>query len=111
MGIAYAVTSDKIGNQDAELGTILMNNLIRTLVQAEMKPTHFLLMERGVRLCTEEFPALDALQELEKEGVKILACGTCVDYYDLNGKLAVGEVSNMATIIQAMHTSDKVMKF
>jgi len=46
---------------------------------------------------------------LEKKGVEVLACQTCLDYYDMKEKMAAGTVSNMPDIIEAMHTAGKVI--
>ena len=41
-------------------------------------------------------------EELKSRGVKILTCGTCLNYYELSDKLAVGEVTNMYDIAEKM---------
>ena len=43
-------------------------------------------------------------------GVEILTCGTCLNYYNLGDKLAVGEVSNMYTIIERLQGADKLIR-
>lgn len=105
----YWIASDKIGNQDPELGTTLMTNFMVKLVQAEKKPTHLLLVERGVQLLLPQSPVVEALRELEREGVELLACQTCLDFYGIRESIAVGKVSNMPTIIQKMHSADNVI--
>jgi peroxiredoxin family protein len=52
---------------------------------------------------------LEDLHELCAGGVKILACGTCLGYYELKDKVAVGEVSNMYTITETMLRAGKVI--
>ena len=42
------------------------------------------------------------LKELKSRGVKIFTCGTCLNYYELSDKLAVGEVTNMYDIAEKM---------
>jgi hypothetical protein len=41
--------------------------------------------------------------------VEVLACGTCLGYYGLKKKVAVGEVSNMYTIAETMLSAGKVV--
>ncbi|MHB1654337.1 MAG: sulfurtransferase-like selenium metabolism protein YedF [Desulfitobacteriaceae bacterium] len=108
-GFVYQISSDKIGNQDPELGTTLMTNFLAKLVQAEKKPTHLLFVERGVQLLLPQSPAIEALRELQREGVELLACQTCLDFYGIRDSITVGQVSNMPTIIQTMHEADKVI--
>ena len=46
---------------------------------------------------------------LEKEGVEILTCGTCLDFYGLKEKLAVGAVTNMYTIAEILQNAVSVV--
>lgn len=105
----YLIASDKMGNQDPELGPTLMANFLNKLVEAEKKPTHLLFVERGVQLLLPQSSAVEALRELEEEGVELLACQTCLNFYGIRDSIAVGQVSNMPTIIQTMHNADKVI--
>ena len=110
MSFVYFISSDKIGNQDSELGTRLMHNFFMKLLESAEKPSYILLVERGVQLLLPEFTAVNALKSLEKDyGVEILACVTCLDYYGIRDKIDVGRVSSMPEIIAAMHQSDKVI--
>ena len=47
---------------------------------------------------------------MEAQGVQILACGTCLNYYGLTEQLAVGSVTNMYAIAEAMNGADKVIR-
>lgn len=105
----YYISSDKIGNQDPELGKTLMRNFLFKLLDAEKMPTHLLFVERGVQLLLPQSPVFEALRELQEEGIELLACQTCLDFYDIRESIAVGQVSNMPTIIQKMHEADKVI--
>ena len=53
---------------------------------------------------------LEDLKALEAEGVEILTCGTCLNYYDLTEKLAVGSVTNMYTIVEKLTRAGNVVK-
>ncbi len=109
MNLVYLISADKIGNQDQELGKQLMINFLRKLLEAEKKPSHLLLVERGVHLILEDFPAFEAIMKLEESGVEILVCQTCIQYYKLEEKVAAGKIANMPTIISKMHEADKVI--
>ena len=39
---------------------------------------------------------------LERRGTEVLTCGTCLDYLDIRDKLAVGGVTNLYAIAQAL---------
>ncbi len=53
---------------------------------------------------------LDDLKALGAEGVEILTCGTCLNFYGLSEKLAVGGVTNMYVIAEKMLNSGNVVK-
>ncbi|EHQ89322.1 DsrE family protein [Desulfosporosinus youngiae] len=105
----YFISTDKIGHQDPDLGQVLMRDFFRKLAEASLKPTHILFMERGVKLLLPEFEAHDALKRLHEEGIKLLACKTCLEFYDIGQRIALGEVTDMPLLIKAMHDADRVI--
>ena len=94
--------NDKLGEGSDELGNILMKGYIYTLTESTPFPSALLFLNSGVRLTVEGSPVLDDLKKLQSEGVEILSCGTCLDFYNLKDKLSVGEVTNMYTIVEKM---------
>ena len=40
----------------------------------------------------------------------ILTCGTCLDFYGLKDKLAVGGVTNMYDIVERMQNAGSIIK-
>ena len=42
------------------------------------------------------------LKSMESQGVEILTCGTCLNFYGLSEKLQVGSVTNMYEIVERM---------
>ena len=53
---------------------------------------------------------LEDLKALEADGVEILTCGTCLNYYGITEKLAVGGVTNMYVIAEKMMNAGNVFK-
>jgi selenium metabolism protein YedF len=107
-GTVLVLSSDTMGRGDDELGDILIRALVHTLTEIEPLPETIILFNAGVKLAAEGSPLLDDLQALQDQGIEILVCGTCLGYYDLKEKLAVGVVSNMydiaETMLSAAHT-------
>ena len=66
-------------------------------------------MNDGVKLATENSPSLGELQELEKQGIEVFACGTCLARLGLTDKLAAGKISNMDEIAGKMLNAGKVI--
>ena len=53
---------------------------------------------------------LEDLKALEAEGVEIMTCGTCLNFYGLTEKLQVGNVTNMYVIAEKMLNAGNVVK-
>ena len=80
-----------------------------TLAESDDIPKYILFMNDGVKVPTLNEQAIEHLKELQKLGVNILVCGTCLSFYGLDNKLSVGAVSNMYEIISAMKEVEKVI--
>jgi selenium metabolism protein YedF len=104
------VASEMIGHGSDELGRILMPAYMNAFAKGLALPNTIAFVNSGVKLLTADSPAIQALLELEMRGVKIIACGTCLDYYEIKNKLAVGSVTNAADLTALMLESDKVIK-
>jgi selenium metabolism protein YedF len=102
------IQSEFLGRGDDELGMMLMSNFLRLLEESEEKPAQMLFWNTGVRLVCEGSWALEHLKTLEAGGIEILACGTCLDFFEFTDRLAVGKPTNMAASIKSMMTSQMV---
>ena len=107
--VVYVIASDSMGRGSDELGWALLQTFIRTIKDVQPLPEKVIFYNSGVKLVTAASGALDALQHLQQRGVEILACGTCLDYYQLKSALQVGHISNMYAIMSAMAQADKVI--
>ncbi len=104
------ITTDRLGTGDERLGAILMKAFLNTIWEAEPKPTKVIFINNGVKLTTEGSEVLDSVKLLEKEGVQVISCGTCLAYYNLTEKLEVGLASNMYEIVNSLLGAPKVIK-
>ena len=104
------IGSDVFGVGDRALGEKLMKSFLKTIGDVEPKPVKMLFVNEGVRLTGEGSEVLDTLESLEKDGVEILSCGTCLEHYNLIEKLRVGLVTNMYDIVDSLATADKVVR-
>jgi len=103
------ISASELGRGSAELGDILMKSFVFTLVESDKVPQTILFVNGGVYLTCADSAVLEHLINLRNRGVEILSCGTCLDYFNLKDKLAVGQVSNMYTIYEKMSAADKVI--
>ncbi|MEY8356339.1 sulfurtransferase-like selenium metabolism protein YedF [Lachnospiraceae bacterium 54-53] len=101
-GLVAVLSSDRMGNGNDELGGILMKGFVYALTKLEELPETVLLYNGGARLSVEGSQSLEDLKSLEAQGVEILTCGTCLNYYELTDKLNVGGVTNMYEITEKM---------
>jgi len=100
--LVLVVSSDVMGRGVDELGGILMRSFFHTLGEVSPRPETVILFNTGVRLACEGSPVVEDLCALEADGVEILVCGTCLNYLELAGSLAAGQVSNMYDIAEKM---------
>jgi selenium metabolism protein YedF len=107
--LVLIVAADSMGRGEAELGTILVRGFFHTLGEVEPLPQTIILFNAGVKLACEGSQVLDDLCALEDKGIEILVCGTCLNYFELTEKLAVGQVSNMYDIAETMLNAGKVV--
>ena len=102
------VGHDTVGDQ--ELGHSLIKMFFYTLSEKPDLPSAICFMNGGVRLVTENEQTIEHLKVLEQKGVKLIVCGTCLNFYGLTDKLAVGGVTNMYTIVEKLASAGKVIK-
>jgi hypothetical protein len=77
--------------------------------QMDVPPKAICFYTDGVRLACEGSPVLDELLALEKSGVRLILCQTCLNSFELSDKVRVGIVGGMGDIITAMWQADKVI--
>ncbi len=104
------ITTETLGRGDDELGHKLMATFLSTLPEFGSSLWRVILLNGGVKLAALEGNALESLKELEKSGVSILVCGTCLAHYGLDKQKQVGETSNMLDIATSLDLADKVIR-
>ena len=105
-----AISSDKMGIGADDLGKSLLKAFLFALTQQDQLPQTVLFYNGGASLTCEGSPMLDDLKALEAQGVEIMTCGTCLNFYGLTEKLAVGSVTNMYTIVGKLTQAGNVVK-
>ena len=109
-GMIAVLSSNCMGSGDEKLGKALMKAFVFALTKQDQLPETILCYNSGAHLTCEGADTLEDLRLLESEGVNILTCGTCLDFYGLKDKLAVGGVTNMYDIVERMESADKIFK-
>lgn len=104
------VGKDKFGEGNDQLGEVLIKGFFYTLTEVEPYPKAILFLNGGITLTLETSPVLEYLRTLEMQGVQILSCGTCLDYYNAKEQLAVGGVTNMYTIVELLNKAKNIIQ-
>jgi selenium metabolism protein YedF len=107
--IVVVIPSDQMGRGEEELGHILIRSFLHALTEVSGRPDIMIFFNTGVKLTVKGSEVLADLQALKNNGVEILICGTCLDYFSLKGKIAVGQISNMYTIAETMLAAGRLV--
>ena len=109
MSFVVLVTSRGMGHTDECLAEELIIKYLTLLRANGTLPAAICFYADGVKLLIDESRVLDALRALEEEGVALIACQTCLDYFDIREQIKIGIVGGMGDILQAQLLADKVI--
>ena len=108
--IVVAISKDHMGEGEEALGKTLLKAFIFALTQQDALPKTILFYNSGACVTSTEGPSIEDLKTLEAQGVDILTCGTCLDYYHRKEQLLVGGITNMYSIVETLEKADVVVK-
>lgn len=109
-GMVVVLSANVMGTGDEELGKALMKGFVFAVTKQDILPETILCYNTGAYLTCEGSDALEDLKNLEAEGVRILTCGTCLEFYGIKDKLAAGSVTNMYEIVEIMEQAGSVIR-
>ena len=102
-------TRNGLGEAPAELQQRLAGKFLSLIDNEATLPAKILFYTDGVKLACAGSPVIDQLRALQARGVEMIMCSTCLDYYGLTDRVAVGIVGGMPDIIEAMQLANKVI--
>ena len=103
------LNSATLGRGDDDLGATLMGAYLDTLANFAAEISHIILVNSGVKLACRDSNVTDQLGNLANTGIKVLSCGTCINFFDLKDKLVVGDISNMFEIIETIKNGGRTI--
>lgn len=109
-GLVVVLSANVMGGGDERLGKTLMKAFVFALTKQDMLPETVLCYNSGAYLTCEGSELLEDFRALEAEGVNIMTCGTCLDFYGIKENLAVGTVTNMYDIVETMENAKSVIR-
>ncbi len=101
--------SDRMGMGNDELGDVLIRAFINILGEIKPLPATVVFYNTGIRLALRDSPVLESLEKLQTLGVKVLICGTCLDFFGQKDNVGVGTVSNMYDIAETLCRASHVV--
>ena len=104
------LSSNTMGRGDDVLGATLMKNFLYALTESDALPSAILIYNTGVKLASENPDTIADLKKLESRGVKLMACGLCLNFFGLQDKLQVGSVTNIYAIVQMKLSAKKLIQ-
>jgi len=104
------VTGECIGSEEPELGKMLMKGFLANLKNVDSLPKTVIFVNNSVRLVTLNLEVAETVKELEDKGVEILACGACLNYFNLVDELKVGSVTDGHTVANKLFNAGKVVR-
>ncbi len=107
-GDLIVINKESIGLGPEELSAKLVKGFFTTLLEISPLPLGIVFYNSGVKLALNDSSVIEELRELEKKGVTILVCGTCIDHYQVKEQLSIGTISNMYDILSLMQKAQKV---
>ncbi len=109
-GLVVVLSANVMGSGDVKLGTALMKAFVFALTKQDILPETILCYNSGAYLTCQGSDSLEDFKALETEGVRVMTCGTCLDFYGLKEQLAVGSVTNMYEIVEIMEGAKNLVR-
>ncbi len=103
------VTGNGMGQAEQDLRHKGIATYFTLLNKSDYLPAVVAFYTEGVKLLASGSPVLEQLHSLEEKGVRLIACGTCLNYYNLTEALEPGIVGGMGDIIEAQWRAEKVI--
>lgn len=98
-----------MGEADPTLQKVLVEKFLSLTLEANQLPAKILFYTDGVKLACEGSSVVDQLKQMESNGVELVLCKTCLDFFGLTQKVQVGIVGGMTDIIEALAKAGKVI--
>jgi sulfur relay (sulfurtransferase) complex TusBCD TusD component (DsrE family) len=102
-------TRNGMGDGPAELQATLVKKFLSLLLEGKQLPAKILFYTDGVKLACQGSVALEQLKAMEAQGVELVLCQTCLNFFQLADQVQVGVVGGMGDMIEAMSKAGKVL--
>jgi hypothetical protein len=107
--LVLSIVNNGMGKGPEDLQLTLLGKYLQLLDQNGQLPAVICFYTEGVKTVVNDSPVLDALLALEKKGVRLIVCSTCLGYFNLTDQVKVGIIGSMADILEAQLRAEKVI--
>jgi len=108
--IVMFVSTECIGSEEEKLGKMLMKGFLGNVKNLDTKPKTVIFVNNSVKMLTLNEETIPLVKEIEELGIEVLACGACLEYFDIVDKLAVGKVTDSLTVGNKLFNADKIVR-
>lgn len=109
-GTVVFLGKDTFGDGDPELSRMLVNLFLQTTFESGLRPRAILMANSGVKLMETGSQVLTVLNQFRDDGVEVLACGLCLDFYKMKEQVPTAQITNMFAICEYMFAADRVIQ-
>ncbi|TRX62239.1 DsrE family protein [Carboxylicivirga sp. M1479] len=102
------ITKNGMGHGDKKLAHQLLKKYLKLILEDNRIPSIIVFYNEGVKVLDESGGYSEELQALEKKGCKLIACTTCLNYYNIQN-MAAGIKGTMPDIITLQSDAEKVI--
>jgi sulfur relay (sulfurtransferase) complex TusBCD TusD component (DsrE family) len=108
-GPVILFTHNGLGAAPDALSHVLVSKFLSLWIESGNLPAKILFYTEGVKLACTGSPVLLQLEILEKSGVELILCKTCLDFYHLIDQVQVGVIGGMGDILEVLQKAEKVL--
>jgi hypothetical protein len=105
----FLFTRFGMGSGPEPLQHTLVNKFLILTLETGSLPSKIIFYTDGVKLTCDGSPVLEILGKYVDQGVELVICKTCLDYFKLADNVKIGIVGGMGDIIEAMQKAEKIV--
>ncbi len=102
-------TRNGLGHAPEGLQQNLVVKFLTLTLESGSLPAKILFYTEGVKLVCQGSPVIEQLKAFEKQGVELVLCQTCLEYFGLIEQIEVGIVGGMNDIVEVLQKAGKVI--
>lgn len=95
--------------EDSEFGMEMLDKFFHTLEKQGEKPAAVCFYTEGVKAAVAGSPIEISLKLLQRLGVRVIICETCLRHYGIELESAIGTVGGMTEIVKAISQAEKLV--